>query len=327
MCSSKIRWTTSQIEKLRDLTSKNLSILEISKILGKSQHAIASKQNRLNIYKKSRNVLHYSEAEIKELIRLINENKNIEEIVISSKRPRKTIIALVKKLKDNNYIHQAIWTSEQITLLQNLVSNNVGWKEMTIALKKSVGAIIRKRDELGLFVKQKEMKYKKMDMIISQNLVEGKSIEEIAIIINRGSHFVLERCKKLGIIKSFPQLQNIIITPLQRKLEKRFAQTLISTKGQCKKRRLDFQLTIKDLLELWEEQEGRCAYSGSEMTLKYNKNDTYSIDRINSKIGYIRSNVCLCRNDVNWMKMSKTMNEFISLINRISNYRSETVEW
>lgn len=71
-------------------------------------------------------------------------------------------------------------------------------------------------------------------------------------------------------------------------------------KGNAKSRKYEFGLTKEYLQELYEKQEGLCAYTGFKMvspvTYKENiesRNSPYiiSLDRINSDIGYIEGNV------------------------------------
>jgi hypothetical protein len=54
-----------------------------------------------------------------------------------------------------------------------------------------------------------------------------------------------------------------------------------------------FELIIDDLQTLWENQEGKCYYSGIKMN--YDKNEwKISLERLNEDLGYIKNNVVLC---------------------------------
>lgn len=70
-------------------------------------------------------------------------------------------------------------------------------------------------------------------------------------------------------------------------------------------RSLDFSLTIEKMWELFVKQKNRCAISGVEIDFATNsrlKDQTASLDRIDSSLGYEVSNVQWIHKDVNKMK-------------------------
>lgn len=75
-------------------------------------------------------------------------------------------------------------------------------------------------------------------------------------------------------------------------------------KAKCnKKRGLHFDLTIDDLLEVYEQQGGKCAVTGVEMTYTMEKPQSrVSIDRIDCNVGYEKANVRLVCSAVNLMR-------------------------
>jgi hypothetical protein len=93
------------------------------------------------------------------------------------------------------------------------------------------------------------------------------------------------------------------------------------------KRGLEFSITIDDLKELFKVQNGRCALSGRNIKIQnkmsHGKFDrpTASIDRINSKLGYIRSNIQLVHKDFNRMKWDLPQETFIKMCQEISEYQ------
>lgn len=99
------------------------------------------------------------------------------------------------------------------------------------------------------------------------------------------------------------------------------------------------EVTIDDLREQWELQNGICPYTGVELVLssyskiKIYKNPIYSasLDRKDSSKGYIKGNIIWISRVANWMKnsMSEEMvNEFIDLLveNRKGSIRTLSVE-
>lgn len=74
--------------------------------------------------------------------------------------------------------------------------------------------------------------------------------------------------------------------------------------ASCKKRNKACDIDLPFLKSLWEQQKGKCAVTGVDLELKrsYNKNYQASIDRIDSKKGYIKGNIRFTSVSVNWLK-------------------------
>lgn len=89
-------------------------------------------------------------------------------------------------------------------------------------------------------------------------------------------------------------------------------------KTRSAKRGWDFAITEGCVNQLWAKQNGRCYYSGVELTTSISDPNKMSIDRIDSTKGYIRDNVVLCTVRINLMKRDMSMQEFLTVILRIS---------
>jgi hypothetical protein len=98
-----------------------------------------------------------------------------------------------------------------------------------------------------------------------------------------------------------------------------------------KKKKLEFNITIKDVYKLWIKQNKQCALSGlpidfinqgfklesnrenSKQKYKYDLICTASLDRIDSSKGYIKGNIQLVHKDVNIMKNEYEQERFIEI--------------
>lgn len=84
-------------------------------------------------------------------------------------------------------------------------------------------------------------------------------------------------------------------------------------KASAKKRGIPFELTLTDLNEL--SYPLRCPIL--DIPLKYNTGqpgpDSYSIDRINSDLGYVKGNIVVISYKANRMKSDGTLSELQSL--------------
>ena len=84
-------------------------------------------------------------------------------------------------------------------------------------------------------------------------------------------------------------------------------------KSSRRKSKLEWALEFEDVIQLWYEQEGKCALSGMFMTWQKDgsgkKELNISIDRIDPHIGYILGNIQLVTTRVNILKHSLTEDE------------------
>lgn len=101
------------------------------------------------------------------------------------------------------------------------------------------------------------------------------------------------------------------------------AQYLLKKSSHCKRRRskiLEYNLTADYIKELLLKQEYKDYYTG----LIPESYEDYSIDRIDSNLGYIKGNIVITTNRVNAAKNDMTTEEFKKLIsdlyNNISNF-------
>lgn len=90
---------------------------------------------------------------------------------------------------------------------------------------------------------------------------------------------------------------------------------------EAKERNKEFLLTIEYIYELFIQQNKKCALSGLPIVLDSNSEKrTASLDRIDSKIGYIPGNVEWIHKKINLMKHRYEKQEFIKLCKTISEY-------
>lgn len=101
-------------------------------------------------------------------------------------------------------------------------------------------------------------------------------------------------------------------------------------KGSASVRNIIFDVSPKDLWELFIAQNRKCALTGIELTLWTGIKDygTASLDRINSNIGYTKDNCQWIHKSVNLCKHVLNNEEFISLCMDVVKYsKSEYVPW
>lgn len=86
-----------------------------------------------------------------------------------------------------------------------------------------------------------------------------------------------------------------------------------------KSKRHGNDLTLDDLLTIYENQNCKCFYTQREFVLSPSHPDSVSIDRIDSNLGYTKNNVVLCCSEINYMKQSQSRDRFIENCKLISS--------
>lgn len=101
-----------------------------------------------------------------------------------------------------------------------------------------------------------------------------------------------------------------------------FTKKISSIKNNCKRNNVKFDLTVKNIMDLWNKQQGKCYYSNIPMSnsmkqLGFQAWDSPSIDRLEPNKGYVVDNIVWCIFAVNSFKSSLTEKQFKSKLKEI----------
>jgi len=95
-------------------------------------------------------------------------------------------------------------------------------------------------------------------------------------------------------------------------------------KARAKHRGQKFTISIKYAWELFLAQDGRCSLTGVPITLNPSSMEkgasTASLDRIDSTKGYVRGNVQWTHADINFMKHSLPMKDFVDWCCKVADH-------
>jgi hypothetical protein len=130
-----------------------------------------------------------------------------------------------------------------------------------------------------------------------------------------GFHSWCKKCCKRGNAYSRLKINSTI--------EGRAKIFLQNAKKSSLKRQNEFELEIADIVEMWNLQLQTCAYSGKIMSLEHGKENTVSIERIDSKIGYTKNNTILVCNSINRMKSNFNFEEFFEMCKSVTQHLSD----
>ena len=92
----------------------------------------------------------------------------------------------------------------------------------------------------------------------------------------------------------------------------------------AKRRKKEITITKKYLYEIYEKQNKKCIFTGTDLYFTKLRTNYYrytnsSLDRINSSKGYVESNVQWVLKDINMMKQKLTDADFIKLCKMVAN--------
>lgn len=94
------------------------------------------------------------------------------------------------------------------------------------------------------------------------------------------------------------------------------------TQMSAKRRNLLFDITIKYAWDLYKKQNKKCALSGIDIPMGKEKEMIASLDRINSRLGYVKGNVQWVHKVLNELKMDHVEEEFINWCKLVAKYNT-----
>ncbi len=98
--------------------------------------------------------------------------------------------------------------------------------------------------------------------------------------------------------------------------------TFLFKKIKCSARRtygdLSIEVDAEYLENLYNEQDGKCYYTGVELT-----KSNMSVDRINNDLDYIEGNLVLTTSEINMFRRKWSLERFVELCTQVSEYRGK----
>lgn len=93
-------------------------------------------------------------------------------------------------------------------------------------------------------------------------------------------------------------------------------------KNAAKQRNIKFDISIDEIWDLFQQQQGKCALSGDNISLTKSRQQeiTASLDRKNSDKGYTKDNVQWVHKDINKIKSNFSDQHFIVWCNKVGSY-------
>lgn len=305
-------WPESKISQLKQLISepKKQSLRKISKQLEIKIYLIKLKITELKLDYKWRTGK--CEQIMDKILELVDRGLNSQEISHLTGIGFSSIACFCR----TNHIdiklhhHKKDWNNEiDNPLLIEAFNSSLNLRGIAKMFHKNTDFIAAKMDELGLFTEQRikilmNQGLKTVDRKICWDCGEEKSLD--SEFYKKTQKSCIECCQ----IKS-KKLNDAIKEP---NLKKIFSKRLAEAKGRLNR---EFDLTLEFLFELFENQGGKCFYTGDILADYTNSRNTVSLDRIDSNKGYTKDNTVLSTRKMNLLKNDLGIFELLDLVENI----------
>lgn len=252
----------------------------------------------------------------KELIIIeFNNNKKIKEIAKLLNYTEQT----VRKVLVNKGIYKTRqkrpkyeWTDSRVNKLRELIEDGVNYYKISDILNIPSKLVSTQALKMGYKERSSQKWTEQETKKLIKLIYEGEKADNIATILDRTFYSLGTKLRKLKIRK-LPQV--ILINSYMNEGKgnskiKMLKNRLWSIRRQVKAKNWEYDIDLQYLLDLWDKQKGLCAYSNKLMSFDKNDKNVISIDRIDSKKGYIQGNVALVRWKINQAKSNLLLEDF-----------------
>jgi len=313
-------WTPDKIQQLQEFVNQKFNAQKISEVLGLTKSAIQSKCHELklslNYHSK---IIRWTPENISRIIELNNLKKTRMEIATEFGCSVPVISSKLSQLKIRSK-NVSFFTNDDEEKLRNMFNDGYSINHIAKLLNRSAPFLCRKAQAFGLISTRSNLIREQLALKKEgkQRCYKCKNIYPYTDEYFRSKSL----CRTCGTIHRkgrYESLRNNLTIEQLIKLRCNQAYQRSCKKGW------EFDITPEYLMEIYNKQNGLCYYSGIKMEIAlkgYSTNNyTLSIDRIDSTIGYLSSNIVLCCDAVNTMKMQMETNEFLKICKKIVDYK------
>lgn len=312
------KYQESEKSIIKELAKKDKTAYEIACVLNRSIRSILYISSKLKI--RIRRDEELKKIEIDEIIRLHSLRTPTKEIASIINKSESTVCKTIRLLLAQNVIHpiRKVTENEEV-LIKKLIDEGKNLYEIANILNRSVSKVSKLCKKIGKFTAISLMIKEQLDLQ-SNGLKKCRGCNTIKVI--NPQNFYTEKyqrcidCCKKESRERFRSKRGVKLS-LENFLKYKLKNSLITSKSP--KFNYEFNLTYDYLLKIYHNQNGRCFYTNRLMTFICGCNNSLSIDRINSDLGYTIDNIVLCCSKVNAMKLDLSYIDFVKTCGEISN--------
>lgn len=255
----------------------------------------------------------WTDKELNDLEKYLKNGNTYSEI---AKLMNRSYMAVFHKKSSLGHRSQMWWTGEETKKLIKLIGIGKNQTEIAEILGRPVGGVMVKCKSMGLKTKwarylEEQKKRKKRGIKLCPRCKREKP--RTKEFFRRGHGYCRDCEKETNLEYAYKSIETILQARLR------------AAKGRAIKKKLPFSIELNHLLSLWEKQQGKCFYTGLDMTYKHDneKSLSVSLDRIIPSKGYMPDNITLCCWRVNMIKGELTIKEFYKWSELINSNKAQ----
>lgn len=244
---------------------------------------------------------HWSNEETEKFKQLARSGATYQEIQDALGRSHQSLY--VKALRLGITVSPSIpknaWTDGEIDTLRKMVENGADYAEIGNAIGRTSGAVSCKAREIGCLSNRARQIIENTELAQEglKRCSECLEIRPIGDFYNAGWGYCRD-CER-------EKAKRYDASSIKRRLTERFG----SARSRATRKGIPFTISRSWLTKLWNNQGGKCFYTGRQMVLNGDGRYSVSIDRKDPSRGYTKENVVLCCTIVNKMKSDQSVED------------------
>lgn len=319
-------WTKDEEQYLLDQLKRGKPVQQIAKELNKTPSAVYHKKFKLGQSDGRRPHPVYSDEPLMEkavelyyqgyTLRQIGDNLDITREMVSGimqrKRVRKRRKFEITSMKgyDDELIEKV-----RVMFLEEKLSQR--------AIAKIIGiryTVVRDICESRGFIRSAKWTADQYRTMV-ELLEKGESVAKISAVIGRGENGIITKAYSFNLHTRFPQINEArrIRNATRYSIDSLIRLRIKTSKRSATVRGLGFDIDFAYVKRIYQNQEGKCFYTGEMLTTASNDDTCLSIDRVDSSYGYMKGNIVLSGWHANRMKQDLPLSEYVRLCGVISD--------
>lgn len=326
-----IHWTLEQDAIILTMAREGTPVTDIARRLGKSMSAVYHRKWRLGEAKSKRpNVVTNDPKIVAEVLRLYHEGYRYKDIMAKLGITKDNVSIIIRehaptKRSKRDIKGMRIYPDELIQKVKVCVVDED--LPARVAAERLGVRYHVVRDICYAHGIRRSQRWTPSEVAnLCRRLEAGEEVGLIATSIGRSVNAMFQRLSELRLAHRYPQVA-MEVGRVRRgsTLESVMSFRAATCRDTDKKRGRPCDLTTQHLIDLWHQQGGTCHYTGRPMTLAIHQPMTVSVDRVDSTMGHVMGNLVLCGRQVNTLKGSQSVAEFVDLCRDVVSHTSKRV--
>lgn len=314
-------WSKEEDDLLKEYrTIKGFPYSEIAKLLNCDIGRIKARAKRLKI-SRNYNKIEWNDELDNKLIDLINKKLSIPEIAGIFNCDEDIIRDRCKILNLESLARKLIYTKEHLDIIIDMYYDGYLDKEIGRKLNMSEQTIKHIRRKEGHCTIRSQPWSEEESSKLLFLIENGSVLRDVKIYFKRLPMNILTELLilKPNINERSLTFKRFLYSISSYAIKPTIKTKLVQAKNACILKHREFNITEQDVEELFIIQNGRCFYTGDKLETEPGNDKLFSIDRIDSSLGYIKENIVLCTWEFNRFKSNQSLGKMKELATKLIN--------